>query len=128
MKKLRGVLVDVENETVKVLEIEDKLDEFYRILNCTCIDIVVRNVHNHMRYNIICDDEGLFKEPTKISGIGLDYSPELVGNLFIVGGEVIDGELTSLTDEELSWLLRFIKKMPTKKYPAGYPMLTHIVN
>lgn len=31
-KLLRGVLVDVENETVGIVEIEDKLNEFYRIL------------------------------------------------------------------------------------------------
>lgn len=43
-KNLIGVLVDVEKETVSKIEIKDELDEFYRILNCSCIDIVSRRI------------------------------------------------------------------------------------
>ena len=84
-KLLRGVLVDVEKETAGVVEIPDELDEFYRILNCSCIDITVRrigcNFHNRIRVNIICDDEGLCKSDPKISAIDNLGNVQLVGNL-----------------------------------------------
>ena len=130
MKKLlRGVLVDVEKETASIVEIPDELDEFYRILNCDCIDIVSRRIGKHSsgrqkRYNIVCDDEGLFKDPQKISAINNLGQPQLVGNLFIVGGTDQDGNLTSLWDSDIMWILDKVQKMSTRKFPAGYPILT----
>lgn len=124
-KLLRGVLVDVENETASDVVIRDGLDEFYKILNCDCIDITVRRIgYRREKFNIVCDDEGLFKDPQKISAIDNFGQPQLVGNLFIVGGEVIDGELTSLTESEVAYILAMVQKMGTRKFPAGYPMLT----
>ena len=125
-KLLRGVLVDVKNETARVVEVQDDLDEFYKILNCDCIDITVRRIGGRCRkkFNIVCDDEGLLKDPQKISAIDNLGQPQLVGNLFIVGGEVIDGELTSLTESEVAYILARVQKMGTRKFPAGYPMLT----
>lgn len=128
-RKLRGVLVDVEKETVSVVEIHDKLDEFYRILNCDCIDIVARRIGKHpagrpKRYNIVCDDEGLLKAPTKISAIDNMGHPMLVGNLFIVGGTDHEGNLISLDQTEAAYILGKVQKMGTRKFPAGYPMLT----
>lgn len=125
-KILRGVLVDVENEKVSVIEIPDELDEFYKILNCSCIDIVVRNIGGKLRkkFNIVCDDEGTFKDSPKISAIDNMAKAQLVGNLFIVGSEVIDGELTSLSEYDVAYILSKIEKLPTRKFLAGYPMLT----
>ena len=122
-KILRGVLVDVEKETAGVVEIPDELDEFYKILNCDCIDIVVRQI-GRKRFNIICDDEGLFKDPQKISAIDNLGQAQLVGNLFIVGSSVLDGDLTGLTEKEAAYILARVQKIGTIKFPAGYPMLT----
>lgn len=125
---LRGVLVDVEKETASIVEIPDELDEFYKILNCSCIDITVRrigyNYHNKIRVNIVCDDEGLLKNDPKISAINNLGNPELCGNLFIVGGTIIDGNLTSLSEYEATTILGKVQKISTRKYPAGYPILT----
>lgn len=66
MKKLFGVLLDVQNSKVQKIEIEDSLDEFYRILNCSLVDMPVRKIGNKY-FTIICDDEGLFAEDYKIS-------------------------------------------------------------
>ena len=120
---LRGVLVDVEQETVSVVEITDKLDEFYRILNCDCIDIVVRRIGSKL-FNIVCDDEALLKEAPKISAIDNLGQPMLCGNLFIVGGETIGGDLTGLELSEALYVAGKIQHMGTRKFPAGYPMLT----
>ena len=122
-RMLRGVLVDVEKETVSVVEIPDELDELYRILNCSCIDIVVRRI-GRKQFRIVCDDEGLFKDPQKISAIGNLGQVQLVGNLFIVGGEVEDSNLTSLNKSDVAYILTRVQKIGTRKFPAGYPMLT----
>lgn len=126
MKKLlRGVLVDVEKETAGIVEIPDELDEFYRILNCDCIDIPMRRIgYRKQKFNIICDDEGLFKNPQKISAIDNLGQPQLVGNLFIVGGTDLEGNLTSLSADDAAYVLAKVQKMGTRKFPAGYPMLT----
>ena len=125
-KLLRGVLVDVEKETARVVEIPDELDEFYRILNCSVIDIVVRSIGGRCRkkFNIVCDDEGLFRDPQKISAINNLGQPQLVGNLFIVGGTDPEGNLLSLTEYDEAYILSKVQKMYTNNFPAGYPMLT----
>lgn len=120
---LRGVLVDVEQETVSVVEIPDELDEFYKILNCDCIDIVVRWIGSKL-FNIVCDDEALLKETPKISAIDNLGQPMLCGNLFIVGGETIDGDLTSLELSDAVYVTGKVQHLGTRKFPAGYPMLT----
>lgn len=122
-KLLRGVLVDVENEKVTVVNIPDELDEFYKILNCSCIDIVRRKI-GRKYFEIICDDEGLFKENVKISAIDNLGGVQLVGNILIVGPDVDDGNLTGLSPADAAYVLSRVQKMGTKKYPDGYPMLT----
>lgn len=125
-KLLLGVLVDVAKETVRAVEIPDELDEFYRILNCDCIDIVSRRIgwRAKKRFNIVCDDEGLFKDPQKISAIDNMGHPQLVGNLFIVGGTDPEGNLTGLSKAEADYILGYVLQMGTRNFPAGYPMLT----
>lgn len=123
-RELRGVLVDVEEETVSVVEIPDELDEFYQILNCDCIDIVARRIgYRKQKFNIVCDDEGLFKNPQKISAIDNLGNAQLVGNLFIVGDTDSEGNLTSLSEDDAAYILARVQKMGTQKFPAGYPML-----
>lgn len=122
-KLLRGVLVDVENEKVSVLEIPDELEEFYKILNCTCIDITVRCIGSNKRFQIVCDDESLCKGEPKISAVDYFGQAQLCGNLFIVSGELDDGNLVSLTEDESAYIMRLVKKLPTRKYPDGYPIL-----
>lgn len=122
--KLRGILIDVENEEVKCIEIEDTLDEYYRILNCDTIDIVNRRI-GRKRFEIICDDEGTFKANPKISAIDNFGTPQLVGNIFIVGGEVDeDGNLTSLTKSDAKYVMDRVVHVCTRQFIDGYPMLT----
>lgn len=125
-KKLLGVLVDVENEKVEAMEIEDELDSFYKILNCSTIDIVVRRIGGRHKkvFDIVCDDEGLFKEPQKISAIDNLGNVQLVGNIFITGTVDNEGNLTSLSPSDVAYIKSRVQKMGTRKFPDGYPMLT----
>ena len=86
-----------ETKVVKASELED----YYRLIGCDCIDITTRKIGD--RYlEIICDDEGLLKNNPRVSAIDNLMKPALVGNLLIAGPVDEDGELTSLSDEDIS--------------------------
>lgn len=125
-KKLLGVLVDVYNEKAQAVEIDDTLDSFYKILDCSCIDIVRRRIGGRCKkaFEIVCDDEGLFRDPQKISAIDNLGTAQLVGNIFITGLSDGDGNLTSLTEYDVAYILSKVQKMSTRKFINGYPMLT----
>lgn len=118
---IKGILVDVSKRSISVLEIEDTLEQYYKILNCNCIDIVPRRIGSIL-CRVICDDEGRLKENQIVSAINVDVNIEFVGNIFIVGYDVIGGELTSLEDEFIDYIIKFMKldvieKATNIKYP-----------
>ena len=86
-----------ETKVVNASELED----YYRLIGCDCIDIVARKIGNKY-FEIICDDEGLLKENPRISAVDKNMKPALIGNLLIAGPVDEDGELTSLSDEDIS--------------------------
>lgn len=122
-KKLYGVLLDVQNEKFEAIEIDDTLDELYRVCNCTCIDMPIRTIGNK-KFTCIVDDEGLLNDAPKISAINNLGNVMLVGNIFIVSAENVDGELVSLTETEAVYVMKRIQKLYTRNYPNGYPILT----
>lgn len=122
--KIKGILIDVKNEKVETIEIDKTLKEYYRILNCDTIDITERKIGDNT-YDIICDDEGLFKSKPKISAITKQSQPALVGNLFIVKFDGREDE-TSLDDEDIELIMKHIKTIYTNNSPQGYPMLTDL--
>lgn len=122
MKKIKGILIDVKNEEVKIVEVEKSLRSYYKILDCNTIDIVSRKIGNKC-FDIVCDDEGLFKSPQKISAIDNFGTPRLVGNLFIVKFDERD-DITSLDQDEIEYVMKRIVKLSTYNFPNGYPMLT----
>lgn len=98
---MKGFLVDVENDTAKVVEIgeRDHLGQFYRLIGCDCIDITVRKVGGKP-YNIVLDDEGLLVADPIFSAIDGAMHAMLAGNLILFGmGE--DYDLTDLTDKDV---------------------------
>ena len=121
MATIKGVLVDVKNEKVKVVEVEKELESYHKMLDCRCIDITSRMIDGK-EFDIVCDDEGLFDNDPKLSAITADYQPALVGNLFIVK---FDGyqDITSLSQEDIDFILEHIQKLCTNRHPFGYPML-----
>ena len=100
------LFIDVENNKVKVVDV-DGLGDYYKYIGCRCIDIVNRKIGDK-RFEIICDDEGLFVENPKTSAITESGRPILVGNLLIAGGEVFDGELTPITANDVDYIYNFI--------------------
>ena len=123
---IRGVLIDVVNNAVEVVEIGRSLQAYYNLLGCDTIDIVTRKVGDHL-YQIVLDDEGLLKPDPVPSAFDSNDKPCLVGNLFVVGYEVIDGELTSIDDNEIQQLMSHVGMyfMPALD-PSPIPCLTGV--
>lgn len=99
------LLLDVKKQEVRKVE-ADSLKEYYKLLNCRCIDIVERKIHNGEEskyYYIICDDEGLLKNNI-VSAIDLNNMQiALVGNLLICNMDE-DGNEVSLSDEDIEFI------------------------
>ena len=120
---MKAIYLNVnENQLPEVIDIPDELETYYKLCQCTCIDIVTRKIGKNP-YSIVCDDEGLFVDSPKISAVDETYQPQLVGNLVICGMPNDDGELTEQTDSDVINILPRIR-FYTTKHPDGYYILT----
>lgn len=85
-------------------DIQDELSEYYKLIECSTIDIVVRKIAGKT-YDIICDDEGLFKESPRVTALWNDFTPALVGNLIFAHHDA-EGNMTGLTDNEIQDIMQ----------------------
>jgi hypothetical protein len=115
---MKMLLLDVQNNAVKVVE-ANGLEDYYKYIGCSIIDIVRRKIGD-LTVEIVCDDEGTFVEHPKVSAIDIEGQPCLYGNLLVAGGEVIDGELTELTEKEIEYIKMFIGKVTTRYYKEPF--------
>ena len=120
--KIKGILVDVKSNIIDVCEIEKSLESYYKILNCNLIDIVSMKIGNK-HFDIICDDEGLMKEDITISAIYDDFTPALVGNLFIVRHDGRGNE-RSLTSNDISMVLENVTALQSTKTTKATTIVT----
>ena len=100
MKKLLAYLVDPEACIGMEYGVLDDLDCFYETLDCDTIDIVTRKIGGRV-YDIICDDEALLKPFPCPSATGSNGTM-LYNKLLVCGQADDEGELTSLTDEDIA--------------------------
>lgn len=82
-KGMRALLLDAAKRDISEVE-PCELGEYQELMGCRCIDIVNREIAGK-RYDIVCDDEGLFCCDPRISAIDDMGQPMLVGSLIIVG-------------------------------------------
>lgn len=122
-KRITAVLVDTAKEVFGIVNVPDELETFYALLGCSCIDITVRKIGTKT-VEIICDDEGLFKEPYKISAINNLGQAQLVGSILIVGPADSEGNLTSLSSKDANYILDRIQLLETRNFKNPYPILT----
>lgn len=64
---MKAVLLDVMNDKVEVVDAEE-LEDYYKLIGCRTIEIVNWEIMDR-RFDIVCDEEGLFFENPKISSI-----------------------------------------------------------
>lgn len=115
---MKMLLLDVQNNEVKVVEVNG-LEDYYKYIGCSVIDIVRRQIGD-ITVEIVCDDEATFVEHPKVSAIDVIGEPCLCGNLLVAGGEVIDGNLTELTEEEIEYLKDFLIPITTSFYKEPF--------
>ena len=116
---MKMLLLDVYENEVKMVE-ANNLEDYYKYLNCRCIDIVSRKIGD-IRVEIVCDDEGLLIDKPKISAIDISGTPMLCGNLLVASGRVTeDGELTELTEDEIKAIMYNVAEVTTKIYKKPY--------
>ena len=125
MKTIKAYYIDPINNIAEARTITPELYTYYDMLHCDTIDIVNRGLTNTpRRFDIICDDNGLYTKDVYISAD--TGNPMLVGSLLVVGQADDDGYETSLTDEDVLWLRRYTVHLRTRLHPDGYKMLTHL--
>lgn len=102
MRKIKVLLASVTKgeNFLQPMEIEDDLKTFYKLIDCDTIDIVTRSFGGKF-FDIICDDEGCFKENPCFSASNRAGTDGIVGNIIITGAADREGNLTSLTDEDV---------------------------
>lgn len=93
-----GYFIDPECQA-RVVEIPNSLDGYYKLLDCQTIDIVKRKIGGKY-YDIICDDEGLFKDGVQVSAVDSNGDAMLVGKLLICNDDG-HGNEASLTQEDI---------------------------
>ena len=101
------------------------LDDYYKYIGCENIDIVRRTIGG-VPVNIICDDEALLNATPKISAVDVVGLPALFGNLLVAGSNVIDGELTELTTEEIKQIMFNTALVTTSAYKNPYKIFVEI--
>lgn len=121
---MKYLLIDVINNDVRLVE-ANGLDDFYKLLNCRCIDITRRKIGD-IDCNLIVDDEGLLIDNPIVSAIDVSGTPCLFGNILVASGRTVDGELTELTDEELQEVMFNIAEITTTKRPEPYKVLVDV--
>lgn len=111
--------IDVINNNIQMVE-ANGLDDFYRLLNCRCIDVIYRKIGD-TECTLIVDDEGLLKDNPIVSAIDVSGTPCLVGNILIASGED-----TPLTDEEVQNIMFNVAEITTSKHPEPYRVLVEV--
>ena len=97
------LVLDVNNQKIYEAECVE-LEDFYKHLDSGCFDIVNREIGG-VRYDIFCDDVGLFREDPIVSAVDRDtYAPRLVGNLVFANHDD-QGETTSLSNDDVIRIL-----------------------
>ena len=122
---MKMLFLDVENREVKCVE-ANTLDDYYKFIDCNYVDIIHRRIGD-VEVEIVLNDEGLLVNAPKPSGISIDGTPILFGNLLIASGRVTDdGELTELTEEEVDEIMDNVATITTSVYTEPYPVFVEV--
>ena len=122
---MKMLFLDVENREVKCVE-ANTLDDYYKFIDCNYVDIIHRRIGD-VEVEIVLNDEGLLVNAPKPSGINIDGTPVLFGNLLIASGRVTDdGELTELTEEEVDEIMDNVATITTSVYTEPYPAFVEV--
>ena len=100
MEKIHGFLINADTHIAAEVAFEAGLDNYRDLLGCHRITFSTLLIGGKI-YDIIADDEALMKRPALISGVDKKGEPMLVGNLLVVGLADDEGEVTTLTPDDV---------------------------
>ena len=92
---------------IRAIDEADMLHEYYHLLGCQCIDMVAIDVDGYS-YDVVCDDEGLFREPM-VPTLYISEEQVLFGSLAFVKIDE-EGYTVGLDKEDIERLLRYIER------------------
>lgn len=125
--KLKTLLLDVYRGFGAPTSVEDELNAFYEQLDCRCIDIVCLRIGGKT-FDVMCDDEGLFRENPRVSAATNNGNVLLVGNLMFFHHDD-EGNLTGLDDAEIVHLMKNTGWLATMdeegEVVGGHPVITN---
>lgn len=98
---------------IRNIDDADKLNEYYRYLDCHCIDMATIDVDGHA-YDVICDDEALLRQP-HVPSLYISEEQVFFGNLAFVKNDE-DGSSVGLDREDMIRLLDFIDRQQSSLY------------
>lgn len=91
---------------IRAIDEADTLNEYYRVIGCQCIDMVPIDVDGYS-YDVVCDDEGLFRNPM-VPTLFISEERVLCGNLAFVKVDA-EGYTVGLDRDDIKRLLRYIE-------------------
>lgn len=105
---MKGLLLKAGKRTIEdygiEVEFSDTLQEYYDMLECGCIEVIERSIGNRP-FSFVCDEEGLLKSDPIPCCVNAFDREIIYGNVLVTGLPDEEGNLTSLTDEDVPLIL-----------------------
>ena len=98
---------------IRNIDDADELNEYYRYLDCHCIDMATIDVDGHA-YDVVCDDEALLRYPL-VPSLYISEEQVFFGNLAFVKIDE-EGASVGLNREDMIRLLDFIVRQQPSLY------------
>ena len=95
------------NSFATLVDIEGKLEDFYRLLDCSCIEMPSRLVGGKW-FDIVCDEEGLFVSGNIPTCVNTSFEESIFGNTLLVHNN--HGKTVGVTQEDFDLVKRNITK------------------
>lgn len=99
---MKVLLINTDKLQPEIIETEGGLPEWYRLIGCNFLCKVSWKIGGKY-FDIIADDEGLYRNDIEATILNKDQEPLLFGNI-VVCNHNNEGRKASLTDEEISLL------------------------
>ncbi|MBD5430483.1 hypothetical protein [Lactobacillus sp.] len=108
-RKFDALLIDADNRSAKMVSVNEKLSEYYKLLDCEYIDIASYKIGSKY-FDFICDDDGFAsgKNPTVLD---VNNTPVLVGSVLICNSLETDEGIveSSLTSDDVKLIQKYLK-------------------
>lgn len=121
---MRSILLDVDkNEVLEVNPVG--LQDFYNLLNCSTIEVVYRYI-GLKRFGIVCDEEAALKVNSSVSAIN-DFGQTMhLNNIIVVSATTVNDDFSSLTEDEVDYVKKYIRIIKTSRHPEGCLLLCRV--